>query len=126
MELSLNITPVGDTTSREIASASQELREILERLPGVARIEPHRIPAPGRSKGAFVDVVGGFALSLAPTVLKALLQTVHAVLSRQPAPTEVLIETKVGKFNFKFDPKKVSLQELVEAAERLSAAAPSV
>ena len=104
MDLSLQITPSGDTTSREISTASQELREILERLPGVARIEPHRIPAPDHSKGALVDAIGGFALSLAPTVLKALLQSVQAVLSRQPAPTKVLIETKDGKVNFEFDP----------------------
>lgn len=121
MDLSLQISPVGDTTSREISIASQELRNVLERLPGVAHVEPHRVSAPDHAKGALADALGGLAISLAPTVAKAVLQTLQAVLSRQPAATKVLIETRDGKFNFEFDPKKVSLQELVSAAERLGA-----
>ena len=122
MDLSLQITPVGDTTSREISAASQELRDVLEDLPGVVRIEPYRVPAPDHAKGALVDALGGLALSCAPAVLKAVLQALQAVLSRQPASTKVLIETRDEKFNFEFDPKKISLQELVGAAERLGGA----
>jgi len=125
MDVWLQITPVGDTTSREISVASQELRDVLEHLPGVARIEPHRIPAPDHAKGALGDALGGFALSFAPTVLKAVLQTLQAVLTRQPALTKILIKTRDEKFNFEFDPKKISLQELVCAAERLGAVRPT-
>jgi hypothetical protein len=77
------------------------------------------------SKGALVDALGGLALSCAPAVLKAVLQALQAVLSRQPASTKVLIETRDGKFNFEFDPKKIGLQELVGAAERLGGAPPT-
>jgi len=44
LELSLQITAVGDTTAREISAASQEVRDVLERLAGVERIEPQRAP----------------------------------------------------------------------------------
>jgi hypothetical protein len=125
MDVLLQITPVGDTTSREISAASQELRDVLEHLPGVAWIEPDRVPAPDHAKGALVDALGGLALSFAPAVLKAVLQTLQAVLSRQPASTKILIETRDEKFSFEFDPKKISLQELVCAAERLAAAPPT-
>ena len=124
MDLSLQISPVGDTTAREISAASQEVRNILERLPGVERIEPQRVPAPDHTKGGVVDLLGGLALPIAPAVLKAVLQTLQTVLSRQPTATKVLIQTKNGKISFEFDPKKISLQELVSAAERLGAAAP--
>jgi hypothetical protein len=125
MDVLLQIAPVGDTTSREISAASQELRDALEHLPGVLGIEPLRVPAPDHAKGAIVDALGGFALSFAPAVLKAVLQTLQAVLSRQPASTKILIKTRDEEFNFEFDPKKISLRELVRAAERLSAVPPT-
>lgn len=125
MDLSLRISPVGDTTASEISAASQEVRNALERISGVAQIEPQRVPAPDHAKGALMDVLGGLALSVAPAVLKAVLQTLQAVLSRQPQLTKVLIQTKDGQVSFEFDPKRIRLQELVSAAERLGAAAPS-
>ena len=39
VDLSVQITPVGDTTAREISAASQEVRDALERIRGAARIE---------------------------------------------------------------------------------------
>ena len=122
MDLSLQITSVGDTTPREISAASQAVRDVLERLPGVTRVEPQRIRAPDHAKGALIDALGSLALSIAPAVLKAILQTVQSVLSRQPPATKVLIQTKDGRVSFEFDPKRTSLQELVDAAERLGAA----
>ena len=124
VDLSLQISPVGNTTAREVSAAAQEVRDILERLPGVERIEPQRVPAPDQTKGGLVDLLGGLALSVAPAVLKAVLQALQTVLSRQPLATKVLIQTKDGQVSFEFDPKRISLQELVSAAERLGAAAP--
>jgi hypothetical protein len=124
VDLSLQISPVGDTTAREISAASQEVRNTLERLPGVERISPQRVPAPDQTKGGLIDLLGGLALSVAPAVLKAVLQALQTVLSRQPPATKVLIQTKGGQVSFEFDPKRISLQELVSAAERLGAAAP--
>ena len=125
MDLSLQISPVGDTTAREISAASQEVREVLERLQGVERMGPQRVPTPDHTKGGLVDLLGGLALSVAPAALKAVLQALQTVLSRQPPATKVLIQTQGGQVSFEFDPKKISLQELVNAAERLRAAAPS-
>jgi hypothetical protein len=124
LELSLQIAAVGDTTAREISAASQEVRDVLERLAGVERVEPQHVPAPDHAKGALVEALGGFAVSLVPDVLKAVFQALQTVLSRQPAGTKVSIKTKDGEFNFEFDPKKISLRELVNAAERLRMAPP--
>jgi hypothetical protein len=125
LDLSLHITLAGDTTAREISAASRELRGVIERIPGVARMEPERVPAPDHAKGALVDAIGAFALSVAPAVLKGVLQALQTVLSRQPQATKVLSKTKDGQVSFEFDPKRISLGELVSAAERLRAAAPS-
>jgi hypothetical protein len=100
------------------------VRDVLECLPGVERIGPQRVPAPDQTKGGLVDLLGGLALSVAPAVLKAVLQALQTVLSRQPTATKVLIQTKGGQVSFEFDPKRISLQELVRAAERLGATAP--
>ena len=124
MDLSLQISPVGDTTAREVSAASQVVRDVLARLPGVERIAPQRVPAPDQTKGGLVDLLGGLALSVAPAVLKAVLQALQTVLSRQPPATKVLIQSKGGQVSFEFDPKRISLQELVTAAERLRAATP--
>jgi hypothetical protein len=124
VDVSLQISPVGDTTAREVSAASHEVRDVLARLPGVERIEPQRVPAPDQTKGGLVDLLGGLAVSVAPAVLKAVLQALQTVLSRQPTATKVLIQTKDGQVSFEFDPKRISLQELVSAAERLGAATP--
>ena len=124
MDLLLQITPIDDTTAREISTAAQEVRDVLRRVPGVKRIEPQRVPSPDQTKGGLADLLGGFALSVAPAVLKEVLQALQTVLSRQPPATKVLIQTKDRKVSLEFDPKRISLQELVSAAEHLGAAAP--
>jgi hypothetical protein len=102
------------------------VRAVLERLPGVERVGPQRVPAPDGTKGGLGELLGGLAISVAPAVLKAVLLALQAVLSRQPPATKVLIKTKGGQVSFEFDPKRISLQELVSAAERLGASAPPV
>jgi hypothetical protein len=124
VDVSLQISPVGDTTAREVSAASHEVRDVLARLAGVERVEPQHVPAPDNAKGALVEALGGFAVSLVPDVLKAVFQALQTVLARQPAGTKVSIKTKDGEFSFEFDPKKISLRELVNAAERLLAAPP--
>ena len=124
MDLSLQIVPVDNTTPREISAASRDLRGALDRLQGVIRVEPQRVAAPDHSKGGLVEVLGGLLVSVAPAVLSGLMQALQTVLSYHPA-TKVLIQTKDGQVSFEFDPKRISLRELVSAAERLGAAAPS-
>src|ERR1700730_14741263 len=121
VDVSLQISPVGNTTAREVSAAAHEGRDVLERLSGVERISPQRVPAPDQTKGGLVDLLGGLALSVAPAVLKVVLQALQTVLSRQPTATKVLIQTEGGQVSFEFDPKRISLQELVRASERLPA-----
>ena len=81
VDVSLQISPVGDTTAREVSAASQEVRDVLERLAGVERIEPQRVPAPDHAKewpGRGTRRVR--ASPLAPDVLKAVLQALQTVL----------------------------------------------
>ena len=89
----------------------------------MACIEVRNAPAPDRAKGV-VAVLGGFVLSVAPTVLKTVLQVLQTALAPHPA-TKFTIETKDGKYSFEFDPKKITLKELVAAADQLRTAAPS-
>jgi hypothetical protein len=122
VDVSLQLIPVGDTTDREISNASQDIRGTLERLQGVAQIGIAQEPTPDQAKGVGA-AVGGYLVSIAPAALRAMLQALKTALSPHP-PTKVLIQTKGGKFSFEFDPKTVSLEELVAAADRLRAAAP--
>jgi hypothetical protein len=121
MDFSLQIKPAGNTTPRELSAASEDVRLSLERLPGVERVAPRQLPAPDGAKSGLVKAIGELAMSLAPTAIKEALQAVIAALAQRP-PTKVLIESKDGKVSFEFDPKRISLQELVAAAERLRAA----
>jgi hypothetical protein len=66
VDLSLQISPVGDTTAREVSAASQEVRNVLERLPGVEWIAPQRVPAPDQTKGGLVDLLGGLSALCRP------------------------------------------------------------
>jgi hypothetical protein len=121
MQLSVQIDPVGDTTAREISAASQELRQALERVPGVSGTEPARVQGPAGAKGV-ADAIGQLVVSLAPEALRVALRTLQSSLARHP-PTKVRIKYKDTVISFDFDPKTVSLQELTEAAERLRRAA---
>jgi hypothetical protein len=123
VELSLEVIPVGDTTPHEISEASQNLRNALQRLQGITQIETVREETPDQSKGV-AEAVGKFLVSLAPAALRAMMQALKTALGPHPQ-TKVLIQPKGGgKFSFEFDPKTVSLQELVAAADRLCTAAP--
>jgi hypothetical protein len=123
MDFSLEIAAQGDTTARELVAASEELRNVLERVPGVDQVATQPAIAPDQAKGVGA-ALGHLLLSVAPTALKAVLQALQSALLPHPA-TKVLIRTKDGKFSFEFDPKKISLKELVDAADRLRTAAPS-
>jgi hypothetical protein len=122
MDLSLQISATGETTVREVHEATLEVCDVLERFLGVARVEPQHSAAPVGAKNGLVEALGGLALSVAPAVLKAVLQTVQSVLSRQPAATKVLIQSGDPRIGFEFDPQRIRLEELVNAAERLRAA----
>jgi predicted phage tail protein len=125
MELSLQIIPAGDTTAREISAATDDVRDALERLPGVSAIAPRQVAAPDHAKGGLVDALGSLALSVAPAALQGVLQLLQSVLAPRPQ-TKFALQTKDGQVSFEFDPRKISLQEMVDAVQRLRGAAPSL
>jgi len=122
MELSLQIIPAGDTTAREISAATQDVRDMLERLPGVSAVAPQRVAAPDRAKGGLIDALGSLALSVAPAALQGVLQLLKSVLASRPQ-TKFMLQTKDGQVSFEFDPRKISLQEMVDAVQQLRGAA---
>jgi hypothetical protein len=91
---------LGDQLPRAASACSEPLQQLVVFVKNLAKCDP------------------------APAVLKAALQALQTVLARQPPATKVLIQTKDGQVSFEFDPKRISLQKLVSAAERLGAAAP--
>jgi hypothetical protein len=121
MELSLRIIPAGDTTAREISATTQDVRDVLERLPGVSAVAPEQVAAPDRAKGGVVDALGSLALSVAPAALQGLLQLLQSMLAPRPQ-TKFALQTKDGQISFEFDPRKISLQEMVDAAQQLRGA----
>jgi hypothetical protein len=123
VELSLQIIPAGDTTSREISAATQDVREVLERLPGVSTVAAQQVAAPDHAKGGFVDALGSLALSVAPAALQGVLQVLQSVLAPRPQ-TKFALQTKDGQVSFEFDPRKISLQEMVDAVHQLRGAVP--
>lgn len=122
MDIELKIISVGDTTMREISNASAELYDVLERLPGVEQVDVPHQPAPDGAMGVGATA-GAFLLKIAPAAFHSVMKALKAALAPHP-PAKVLIKTKNGKFSFEFDPKTVSLQELVAAADRLRTASP--
>jgi hypothetical protein len=116
LDLSLQIVAVGDTTPREISAASEDLHDALYRLPGIASIRAVQIPSPDQTKGGLVDDLGNLAVSLVPTTLRTLLQIAKSVLSPHPQ-TKVVV--KSGEVRLEFDPRQISLEELVTAAQKL-------
>ena len=123
MELSLRIIPAGDTTAREVSAATQDVRDMLERLPGVSAVAPEQAAAPDHAKGGFVDALGSLALSVAPAALQGVLQLLQSMLAPRPQ-TKFALQTKDGQISFEFDPRKISLQEMVDAVQQLRGAPP--
>jgi esterase/lipase superfamily enzyme len=74
---------------------------------------------PQRGKAVFLNRL--FASGKA--IAKAVLQALHAMLSRTRT-TKVLIRTKNGRVTFEFDPKRISIEGLVQAVGRIGQGKP--
>ncbi len=51
MDISVGVVAVGDTSHREVAELTDELREAVGRLRGVAAVDAIQTTAPGGAKG---------------------------------------------------------------------------
>ena len=120
MELSVSFVGIGNTTEREIVALTQTVQDALRRAPGAELLGPVRRPAPEGTKGGVFEEIGSFLLTAAPAALKQLLPLLKSVLTRPGQPmTEVIIEDRGSKATFKFNPKDVTLQDLVDNVLRL-------
>jgi hypothetical protein len=120
MELTVSLVPLGNTTEREIAILTQEVRDALRRVPGIEALEPVYKEAPDGTKGGFFEEVGSFLLTATPTALKLLLPLLKSILMRPGQPmTEVVVKERNSEVHFKFNPKDVSIQDLVDNVLRL-------
>jgi hypothetical protein len=124
MDISVGVVAVGDTSHREVADLTDELRDAVGRLRGVTGVEPVETKAPGGAKG-IGQVLGAFLVSLPGGMVPAIFELLKAVVSR-PSQPPVLIELSAGSSKVSFDPKQISPKDLAALVEALKPKAAGV
>jgi hypothetical protein len=117
MNISVGVVAVGNTSQREVAELTGELREAVERLRGVESVEPVRTAAPSGAKG-IGEVLGAFLVNLPGTLIPGVLEILKAVVSR-PAQPPVQIKITADTGEVTFDPKQIKAADLALLIEQL-------
>ncbi len=117
MDISVGVVAVGDTSHREVAELTDELREAVGRLRGVAAVDAIQTAAPGGAKGVG-QMLGAFLLSLPAGLVPAVLEVVKSVVSR-PSQPPVQIELTAGSAKVSFDPRQIKPADLATLVEAL-------
>ncbi|HXJ03015.1 MAG TPA: hypothetical protein VNH44_17480 [Micropepsaceae bacterium] len=117
MDISVGVVAVGDTSHREVADLTDELREAVGRLRGVANVESVETAAPGGAKGVG-QVLGAFLVSLPAGVVPGILEVIKTVVAR-PSQPPVTIELTAGSSKVSFDPKQIKPADLATLVEAL-------
>src|SRR6266566_8920913 len=117
MDISVGVVAVGDTSLREVAELTDELREAVGRLRGVAAVDAIETKAPGGAKGVG-QMLGAFLVSLPAGLVPAVLEVVKSVVSR-PSQPPVLIELTAGSAKVSFDPRQIKPADLATLVEAL-------
>jgi len=117
MDISVGIVAVGDTSHREVAELTDELREAVGRLRGVAAVDAIQTTAPGGAKGVG-QMLGAFLLSLPAGLIPAVLEVLKSVVSR-PSQPPVQIELTAGSAKVSFDPRQIKPADLATLVEAL-------
>ena len=117
MDISVGVVAVGDTSHREVAELTDELREAVGRLRGVAAVDAIQTTAPGGAKGVG-QMLGAFLLTLPAGLVPAVLEVVKSVVSR-PSQPPVQIELTAGSAKVSFDPRQIKPADLATLVEAL-------
>jgi hypothetical protein len=117
MDISVGVVAVGDTSHREVADLTEELREAVGRLRGVAAVDAVESSAPGGAKGVG-QVLGAFLVSLPVGMVPAIFEVLKAIVSR-PSQPPVMIELTAGSAKVSFDPKQIKPADLAALVESL-------
>lgn len=123
MDITVTLSPAGNTTRRELAALASESAQALRGLRDVAGVAPVRGVAPDGAKG-MAEELGAFVLSLQPAAITGAFGVLRAVLARAPdTPTKVKI-TAAGGIELEFDPRRTTTEQMAELVTRLRAAPP--
>jgi hypothetical protein len=117
MDISVGVVAVGDTSHREVAELTGELREAVGRLRGVAAVDAIETKAPSGAKG-IGQILGAFFGKLPAGVVPAVLEVIKSVLSR-PSQPPVQIELTAGSAKVSFDPRQIKPADLAALVEAL-------
>jgi len=117
MDISVGVVAVGDTTKREVAELTEELRDALAGLRGVEGVKPVEAAAPGGAKGVG-EVLGAFLLHLPAGVIPGVFEAIKAIVSR-PSQPPVQIELTAGSSKVTFDPRQIKPGDLAALCEAL-------
>ena len=117
MDISVGVVAVGDTSLREVAELTDELREAVGRLRGVAAVDAIETKSPSGAKGVG-QMLGAFLVSLPAGVIPAVLEVVKSVVSR-PSQPPVQIELTAGSAKVSFDPRQIKPADLAALVEAL-------
>ena len=117
MDISVGVVALGDTSHREVAELTDELREAVGRLRGVTSVDSVATQAPGGAKGVG-QVLGAFLVSLPAGMVPAIFDVLKAIISR-PSQPPVQIELTAGSSKVSFDPRQIKPADLAALVEAL-------
>jgi hypothetical protein len=117
MDISIGVVAVGDTSHREVAELTEELREAVGRLRGVETVEPLETAAPAGAKG-IGQILGAFLVNLPAGLIPGLIEVLKAIISR-PSQPPVQIELTADSGKIVFDPRSIKPADLAALIEQL-------
>jgi hypothetical protein len=117
MEFIVNLVPIGNTTEKEIAASRIEVQAAVERLRGVERVTLVQGKAPEGAKGVATDFAA-FLVSLPPSVISGLFETIRSVLTR-PAQPPAKVKITADGVDLEFDPRRISLGDMAQFVKQL-------
>lgn len=117
MDISVGVVAIGDTSHREVAELTDELRDAVGRLRGVAAVDAVETVAPGGAKGVG-QILGAFLVSLPAGVVPGIFEVIKSIVAR-PSQPPVLIELTAGSSKVSFDPKQIKPADLAALVEAL-------
>lgn len=122
IELKLTVSAADDTTSEEVAAATQRLSRALADHAAVASVIPVMEPAPEGAKVGEVAALGSLLVAVGPAVIEQVFALVRDLFNRPGStPTKVTIERSGRKVAVEFDPRQTSAEEITALAQQLSA-----